>query len=354
MENYFRGLSKTTIILISLVIVIVLGLIDSSTGVEYSFAIFYLLPITFITWYTGKRYGVIIALISTIAWLNADMQDMSRYSVSTVPYWNALVRFCFFFIVVILLSRLKKLENNLEKSVADKTADLIKEIEERKKTESELTLQTEKLSDLANRIQNIKDEENTRIAREIHDELGQSMTAIKIDLMWLGKRYSSAPDLVESLYSIAQTVDNAIKDIREISSSLRPKLLDELGFTPAVERYLKDFKLKTNIKYELISDKDNYPLDLTESNALFKIFQEAMTNIARHSKASKVEVNIFTEPDNSFNLIIRDNGVGLPQNYMTKKESLGFMGMRERAASIGGSIDFESARNKGTMISFKK
>jgi signal transduction histidine kinase len=334
--------------------VIALGLIDSTTGVEYSFAIFYLLPITFITWYTSKRYGILFALISSIAWLYADMQDINRYSNPTVPYWNGLVRLSFFLIVVVLLSRLKKLESSLEQNVADKTSDLLNEIEERKKTERELKFQTEKLSHLAKRIQNIKDEENTRIAREIHDELGQSMTAIKIDLMWLGKRCSANPDLVESLFSISETVDDAIKDIRKIASSLRPKLLDELGFTPAVERYLKDFTLKTNIKYELISDKDNYPLNLEESNALFKIFQEAMTNIARHSKASKIEVNIFTELDDSFNMIIRDNGIGLPENYMTKNDSLGFMGMKERAASIGGTVDFTSNGEKGTIISFKK
>src|SRR4030095_5719246 len=135
MENYLDRLNKSVILLIGLAVLIVLGLIDAATGVEYSFAIFYLLPITFITWYTSKRYGIIFSLMSTAAWLNADMQNISRYSNPAVPYWNALVRFAFFLIVVILLSRSRKLENSLEQNVKTKTSDLLKEIEERKKTE---------------------------------------------------------------------------------------------------------------------------------------------------------------------------------------------------------------------------
>jgi len=353
MLQYIKGLNKPAIITIGLIMIIICGIIDYFTGVEYSFSIFYLIPITFVAFYAGRVYGLIFALISTLAWLNADMREVSRYSVSTAPYWNAIVRFGLFLVVVLLISKLKKMEEVLEKNVETKTADLLKEIEERKKTEEELKNKTENLSELAKRIQNIKDEENTKIAREIHDELGQSMTAIKIDLMWLSKRYSANYDIVASLHSITETVDDAIKNVRQISLALRPKLLDELGFAPAVERYLKDFESKTGIFYNLNCSENNIKLNPEESNALFRIFQEALTNIARHSDASVVDVEFFNDKNNHFQLNISDDGIGLPKNYEQKKESLGIIGMRERAASIGGFFDIRTSERKGTVINVK-
>jgi signal transduction histidine kinase len=333
--------------------VILLGTADYFTSVEYSFAIFYLLPITFVTWFTSKRYGLVFAIISSLAWLNADMQAVARYMNPTAPYWNAVVRFGLFLVVVYLLSMLKKMEDTLEQKVESKTRDLVKEIDERKKTEEELKNKSEKLSELAKRIQNIKDEENTKIAREIHDELGQSMTAVKIDLMWLSKRFSANSDIVESLHSITATVDDAIKNIREISSSLRPKLLDALGFTPAVERYLKDFETKTGICYKLNYSENNIKFNLEESNALFRILQEALTNIARHSDASVVEVAFSNDSEKNFLMTIRDDGIGLPKNYSVKKETLGIIGMKERAESIGGQLEISSPDNEGTVINVK-
>ncbi len=353
MIEYFYKLDKYWIFTIGFIMVILLGTIDYFTSVEYSFAIFYLLPITFITWFIGKRYGLIFAVISSLAWLNADMQVAGRYSNPTAPYWNAVVRFGLFLVVVYLLGKLRKMEDTLEQKVETKTQDLLKEIEERKKTEEELKYKTNTLRELAKRIQNIKDEENTKIAREIHDELGQSMTAIKIDLMWLSKRFSSNKDIVDSLHSVTDTVDDAIKNVREISSALRPRLLDELGFAPAVERYLKDFETKTGICYKLNYPENNINFNLEESNALFRIFQEALTNIARHSKATLVEVRFSNNDHNLFKMIISDDGIGLPKNYAGKKTTLGIIGMKERAESIGGSLDIYSPEKNGTVINLK-
>lgn len=353
MVDFINKLSKVNVLIIGLVTVILLGFVDYMTTVEYSFAIFYLLPITFVTWYVGKKYGFVFAVISSLAWLNADMQLAGRYSIPTAPYWNALVRLGLFSVVVFLLSKLRKMEDSLEQNVKTKTEDLVKEIEERKKTELELKIKSQKLSELARRIQNIKEEENTKIAREIHDELGQSMTAIKIDLMWLSKRYSADPEIVESLRSITDTVDNAIRDVRQISSALRPKLLDELGFAPAVERYLKDFETRTSICYKLNYSENNLKFSLEESNALFRIFQEALTNVARHSKASLVEVDFSNHTGNIFNMKIGDNGVGLRGNYLSNNKTLGILGMKERAESIGGMLEISSGENCGTLISIK-
>ena len=148
-------------------------------------------------------------------------------------------------------------------------------------------------------------------------------------------------------------MDETIRNIREISSSLRPKLLDELGFVPAVERYLKDFEFKTGIYYDFKFPENSIKFNLEESNALFRIFQEALTNVARHSKAAYVEVNFYKDNENNFNMSIQDDGIGLPENYEHKKETLGIIGMKERAHSIGGTIDIESKKNKGTILNVK-
>jgi signal transduction histidine kinase len=353
MIRYLQGLNKITIIIIGLIVTIILGIFDLVTGVEYSFAIFYLVPISFVAWYAGKKYGIVFSFISSIAWLNADMQMIERYSNPTAPYWNALVRLGFFLAFVILISQLKKLETDLEKKVEEKTIDLIKQIEERKKTEIELQKNSDKLSDLANRVLKMQDEQNIHIAREIHDELGQAMTAIKIDLMWLSKRYSANPELVESLVSISQTVDDAITTIRQISSNLRPKLLDELGFIPAVERYLKDYRLKTGIDYAISYNKEDYDLEISEQNALFRILQEALTNTSRHSQASKVDINIISNNSYKLDMSITDNGRGLPAGYDNKQNSLGIIGMKERAEGTGGFFSASSSNGSGTTINIK-
>jgi signal transduction histidine kinase len=350
MIKFLNSLNKVIIAIIGFVMVIILGLLDLITGLEYSFAIFYLIPISFTTWYIGNKYGIFFSIISSIAWLNADMQLIERYANPSAPYWNALARLVFFLVVVILIGQLKKLEIGLENKVDEKTADLINEIEERKKAETELLKKTNKLSELANRVLKMQDEQNIHIAREIHDELGQAMTSIKIDLMWLSKRESINPETVKSILSITTTVDEAISTIRKISSNLRPKLLDQLGFSPAVERYLKDFKTRTGINYELKIDREDFGFNEDESNTLFRIFQEAMTNITRHSDASYVEVCMRTNNGSGFNMYIKDNGRGIPEQYYDKEESLGILGMKERAQNIGGNVDIMPCSEGGTIV----
>jgi len=349
MMRFINNLGTVSIVIIGLFMVILLGVLDYLTSAEYSFAIFYLIPISFVTWFTSKRYGIAFAVISSLSWLNADIQSIERYVNPTAPYWNAITRLGLFLVAVFLLNKIRKMESTLEKKVEEKTSDLINEISERIKTEEELQKKTSKLSELAQRLQSIKEEENTKIAREIHDELGQAMTAIKIDIAWLSKKYSANTDIAESLVSISDTIDDTIKIIRQISSSLRPRLLDELGFIPAVERYLKDFESRTGIFYDYKYNGNNINFNLEESNALFRIFQEAMTNIARHSKASHVDIDL-NEGNDIFYMKIRDDGIGLPVNYLDKKDTLGLIGMRERVDNIGGKLDVVSAENNGTEV----
>jgi len=323
---------------------------DYLTGVELSFSIFYLIPVTFVVWYAGGAEGVAIALLSASVWLAADIVQVQPNYISATVYWNALVRLGFFTIVVYLTDTVKKLNYRLETKVQERTADLTAEILDHRKAQIELKNKTEKLRELTKRIQNIREEENINIAREIHDELGQELTAIKINAAWISKKFHNNAEIVESLGGVISLVDDVIKSIRKISTRLRPRLLDELGLFPAVEHQLKDFQTKTGIECKLEIPENNIALSKEASSNLFRIFQEAITNVARHSHATLLKVTMTKGIDDRLVMDIKDNGVGLPDNYLDKSQSLGILGMKERALALKGSLEISSALEGGTSV----
>jgi signal transduction histidine kinase len=352
MRVFFESLSKPIILLIGIFLVFLMGFLDYATGSDLAFSIFYLIPISIVVWYNGKYYGVFIALLSSIIWYYVDTQGGRGYASEAIGYWNALMRFGFFMIVVYLIDKLRIFNIELEEKVKVRTSDLTAEIIERKKAEDELKKITDKLRLLAKRMHIIREEESTTIAREIHDEFGQALTAIKIDIAWLSKRYSNDSALVDSLFTISNTIDDTIKTVRRISTRLRPRLLDELGLISAIEWQVKEFQARTGIKVDLLVPGENINLTPVVSSALFRIFQEAITNVARHSKAANLVVEI-NENNRKLNMTIRDNGTGLPQDYMNKDHSLGIIGMLERAGSIGGKVELTSVQGGGTEVLVK-
>lgn len=343
-------IGKTGIFAIGILLTLLMGLLNYIIGEGISFAIFYLVPIMFVGWYGKKFHVLFITLLSTALWLQADLFYIGKYSYPTIPYWNALLRFGFFMLVVYFLYEVKNLKIALEQKVGERTNKLTDEINDRKRIEDELRRKSEKLSELAKRTQSLREAENSRIAREIHDELGQAMTAVKIDIFWLSKKYSNDGAIVESLISITNTVDEAIKSLKNISSRLRPRLLDTLGLIPALEYQLKEFQLKTGIKSTFFASNENFNLRHSVSNAIFKIFQESLTNIARHSKAKNTEVSVFTNGNDNIVIKIKDDGVGLPSDYLDKSHSLGILGMKERAELVGGNVDFYCENKNGTTV----
>jgi signal transduction histidine kinase len=348
--DYLNSIGTPALVFIGLILLVLIGLIDFLTGVEISFSVFYLIPISIVTWYTNKNLGLALSVLGTAMWVFADMQELSRYTSPAIPYWNGVVRFSFFTIVVLLINELKVFKENLEEKVKEKTSDLINEINERRKTADELRYKSEQLSELTKRLQNIREEENTRIAREIHDELGQSLTAIKMEIMWISKKNSKDAKLVHNLLLIGETIDDTIKSLRKISSNLRPKLLDQLGFLPAIEWQLKEFSRRTKIKCDLDAFNYDIELNLLASSALFRIFQESLTNIARHSKATKVKLSLEVNGNESLVMKICDNGVGVSNGVSEEKPSLGILGMNERAQSLGGVLRVNKVHEGGTEV----
>ena len=225
---------------------------------------------------------------------------------------------------------------------------IVSDLSEVKRAEQELRASSEQLRNLAARLLSVREQERTRIAREIHDELGQALTAVKMDLSWLAGRLSprNGP-LLGRIRSTLQLADSTIQSVRRISTELRPSVLD-LGLAAALEWQAQEFQARTGIRCKLRLPAQG-AVAPNVSTALFRIFQETLTNIARHAGATRAEVALQKQPD-ALVLRVRDNGRGFDPANSSSSKSLGLLGMRERAAILGGWVDIFSAPGKGTRV----
>lgn len=227
---------------------------------------------------------------------------------------------------------------------------IARDITERKRAEEKLKKSSRLLRELATHLQSVREEERTTIAREIHDELGQVLTVLKIQLSLLGNKLS--PDqftLKEKVSSLTDLIDQSVESVQKISSKLRPTILDELGLIAAIEWQTEEFEKLTNINCSIVLPKEDSHLSTEKSTAIFRIFQEALTNIARHSEAKKVAISLITE-NSILYLEIADDGKGITQEQLKDFKSLGLRGMEERAMIFGGTVSFDSIISKGTKV----
>jgi PAS domain S-box-containing protein len=224
-----------------------------------------------------------------------------------------------------------------------------RDIAERRDFEEKLKQRTNQLRNLASKLQSVREEERKMISREIHDELGQMLTVLKIQISLLSNKITDN-DLIKSKFkSVEKLIDNSIESVQKIASKLRPGLLDELGLIPAIEWQTQDFMEKTGIDCECTLPKEEIDLDQEKSTALFRIFQESIFNSARHANASKIFINLH-ELNNYLILEVIDNGKGITQNQLGDPKSLGLLGMKERALIFGGSVEIKSSMNNGTTV----
>ena len=208
----------------------------------------------------------------------------------------------------------------------------------------------ERLRDLTGYLETAREEERTHIAREIHDEFGQALTALKMDLAWLIKRLpADKPHLLEKARVMSDLTDSIVHMVRRIATDLRPGVLDHLGLDAAVEWQAQDFAERTGVDCELHLGDQDIVLDPDLATAIFRIFQETLTNIARHAEASEVHVELKERP-NELTLVVRDNGKGITQSQAFGSKSLGIIGMQERARSWGGDVTFRAVPGQGTTV----
>jgi len=227
---------------------------------------------------------------------------------------------------------------------------MITNITDRKQAEDQLRTSREQLRSLSAHLESVREEERTNVAREIHDELGQTLTALKIDLSWLTKRLPKEQELLlEKAKSIYELADTAIQTVKRISAELRPGILDDLGIAAALEWQASEFEKLAEIKCGFSSNPKDIVLDTERSTAIFRIFQEALTNIIRHANATKAKASLRKETGRIV-LRVRDNGKRIEKWQISDPKSFGLIGMRERVHLWGGEINISGVPGKGTTV----
>ena len=227
---------------------------------------------------------------------------------------------------------------------------VIRDLTERIEAERELGASYKAIRKLTAHIQNIREEERTSIAREIHDELGQQLTVLKMDVSWLRKKMGVSDEVVKHKFiDLIAMLDQTVNTVRRISSELRPSLLDDLGLVAAMEWQLGEFEKRSGLNTSFIHSGEDLQLPDLIRTALFRIFQESLTNVARHSDADLVTVTI-TKKNDKLILSIADNGKGFDKQKIVEKKTLGILGMKERVSMIGGEYEIKSNFGKGTEV----
>ncbi len=197
--------------------------------------------------------------------------------------------------------------------------------------------------------QNIREEERTRIAREIHDELGQWLTALKIEA-FLIKKTITADDTAtqQQLSSMIALVIETEKAVERIATELRPSILDNMGLVAALEWHGKEFERRTGIQSQILS-KGDLNLEINRATSILRVYQESLTNVARHANATIVDT-VIEQKDKHVILIIKDNGIGFDMSEVKMEGSLGLIGMKERALLFDGELSIKSSKSNGTVI----
>ena len=236
---------------------------------------------------------------------------------------------------------LRRLQSRLEERVAERTAQL-------KASEASLRESETRLQELAGFLQTVREEERGRIARELHDELGQALTALRIDIGWLRTRCAPLGEAAVKRIGDAHTlVERTIDSLRRISEGLRPGMLDVLGLAAAVEHHVSQFGERTGLAVSLTMNQDEFEIDDARATTIFRLVQETLTNVSRHARASRVAVAI-SQGEGEIQVSVEDDGCGFdPDN---RRRTFGLLGMAERVKILGGEIDIRSRPGHGTKV----
>ncbi len=227
---------------------------------------------------------------------------------------------------------------------------LANDITEKILAEEKLKKSHEDLRQLATHLQDIREDERTRIAREIHDELGQQLTGLKMDISWLSKKISNGSvEINQKMTEALKLIDETVKTVRRIATQLRPSILDDLGLISAMEWQSEEFEKRFKIKTSFISDTPLVQVESEIATGLFRIFQESLTNVLRHSRATEVKATLSIR-EGKLLLSIADNGIGFNAVENESKKTLGLLGMKERTLIMGGTYEINSKPGNGTTV----
>jgi PAS domain S-box-containing protein len=228
------------------------------------------------------------------------------------------------------------------------------DITERKRGEESLVLQREQLRALAERLQWVREEDRKKVARDLHDQIGQILTAIKMDMTWMTRHLPESEGAVLArLTESIKLINDGVKAVRTICSGLRPGVLDDLGLSAAIEWQASEFASRNDIQCQVSVPPVDLHLDGDRATATFRIFQECLTNVVRHAQAKSVRVALCQEEE-SILLVVEDDGIGFCESgFSNSLGSLGLLGMKERAQFCGGDVHISSSPGNGTTVTVR-
>ena len=294
-----------------------------------------------------KREGAIILFAGYIVLFITVMNDILDVSeIVHTGHWGHVGVFIFILSVALVLSfRFSK----MFKLVESQRKDLQVEIKERKRTEVELKKSREQLRELSARLNTALEEERALISREIHDELGQILSTLNMDITWLENHFPAKKELFQKTKSMSDLIGETIRKVQKISQNLRPSIIDNLGLYTAIDWHLKEFQEQSGIECRLdIQSKSILPGDAI-AVSIFRIFQESLTNIARHAGATEVNV-LIKENAGTLIMEIKDNGKGITEKEINDPKSFGLTGIRERIRLLNGRVDITGTHHRGTVV----
>ena len=227
-----------------------------------------------------------------------------------------------------------------------------RDVTDRHLATEQIRASSEQLRALASRLQKVREEERTAIAREIHDELGQALTGLRLDVAWMGHRLPREHEAFTQCATLIERIDQTLAAVRRIATALRPAVLDQLGLAAALEWQGHDFAARTGIAVEMDLCADELPIPDDLGSSAFRILQESLTNVARHAAAKRVRIQLRLSAQR-LRLEVADDGVGIAPGRLDGTRSLGLVGMRERALACGGTLDVAPRPEGGTMITLE-
>jgi signal transduction histidine kinase len=310
----------------------------SFIAIRYRLVLFLFLLVTFIT-----------VTFSPPGYLQLDLNTLLPDTLATLAVVWLLLRVKSIGIRQLARAQYKSQQKSIE--LAQTVEQLRTEVEERRKAEAKRKESEEQLRALSRQFINIQEHERAHLSRELHDELGQTLTAARLTLD--GIKRQAAPELAESVAETIQLIAESIKQVRGLATELRPGLLDQLGLEAAIQWSVDRFRTRSNLEWSFESTNGHPRFTSAIEAACFRIAQEAMTNAVRHSSARRVEVKCYTS-DRHLTLSVQDDGVGFYPNESESDSAarirLGLLGMRERAESLGGKLYIQSEPGRGTSI----
>ncbi len=319
----------------AIALLLVIGAVDYLTGYQVQFSVFYLLEVALATWFVGRAFGLVMSVLSVVVWMGGDFAAGASYSNPSIPIWNGLILLTFYSIVVLLLTRLRSLQRELETRVRERTHALQEEMAERRRLERE--------------ILTISEREQRRIGHDLHDGLCQHLTATALAGQVLSERLAnkSLPEAADAR-KVVDLVEQGISLARDFARGLYPVEMEAEGLMSAFQELAENITRTTKIQCVFDCAAPVLIHDDTAATHLFRIAQEAVANAIRHAKPSRIGVSL-AEHSGQVTLSIEDDGEGLPED-LTAVRGLGLRIMAYRAGMIGGSFSIEPAPTGGTIV----